>query len=422
MKEISIGIVGFGEFSESFLDYWIQHPYVHRVVGAEIIPERREHIANIFGIPMYESYEQMMEREPNLDCIGVFSQRHQHGPMVIDALKKGKHVFSAVPMGITEEEIYEILKIVKETRQIYMMGETCYYFPCAVWCREEFKKGRFGKFVYGESQYYHDIADMFSSFAAQGDSWKRVAGIPPMYYSTHSMSMLFSSIDDVPVDVTCFGYEDTQGDNIYGTGKNDWDNPFSNEIAILHMKKGGIARINEFRRCGTVKPSSYITGLYGDVGAYEGSGNQHLFSRNDAYNKEFSSVTVSDQINTFNYENDKTTMPDGLGRTSYHYMCGFSKVHDLSRLPECFVNMKKLGHVPSVDGHNGSHPFLVDDFVRAVVTGKLPPVTPWMSAIYTLAGIYAHESAMQGGKTLRIPDVGEAPKDWEIIDYSEIQY
>ena len=84
--------------------------------------------------------------------------------------------------------------------------------------------------------------------------------------------------------------------------------------------------------------------------------------------------------------------------------------------------MKKLGHVPSVDGHNGSHPFLVDDFVRAVVTGKLPPVTPWMSAIYTLTGIYAHESAMQGGKTLRIPDIGEAPKDWEIIDYQDLKY
>lgn len=417
--KLSIGIVGFGEFSESFLDLWIEHPYVEKVVGAEIIPERREHIAKTYGIKMYESYDEMLEKEPELTSVGIFSQRHQHGPMVIQALKTGKHVFSAVPMGISEEEVFEILELVEKKRLTYMMAETCYYFPCAVWCREEFKKGRFGKFVYGESQYYHDIADMFGSFAAQGDSWKRVAGIPPMYYSTHSMSMLFSAIDDYPVDVTCFGYEDTEGDGIYGKGLNDWDNPYSNETAILRMKKGGIARINEFRRCGTVRPSSYITGIYGDKGAYEGSGNQHLFSRNDAYNGEFSSVTVSDEINTFNYLAEKDTMPDGLGRTDYKYMMGYSNVHNLDRLPKNFLDIAERSHVNGVMGHNGSHPFLVDDFVRSVKTGKLPPVNPWMAAHYTLTGIYAHKSAMMGGVTLQLPEIGEPPADWETISFEE---
>ena len=44
--KINIGIVGFGEFSESYLDLWINHPMVEKVVGAEIIKERREHIEN----------------------------------------------------------------------------------------------------------------------------------------------------------------------------------------------------------------------------------------------------------------------------------------------------------------------------------------------------------------------------------------
>lgn len=420
---ISIGIVGFGEFSVSYLDIWLKHPKVEKVVGAEFLDERRKDVSDTYGIKVYKDYDEMLENEPDLNCIAVFSQRHQHGPMVIKALSLGKHVFSAVPMGITEEEVFEILKLAEEKRLIYMMAETCYYFPCAVWCREQFKKGKFGKFVYGESQYYHDIADMFGAFASNGNSWKRVAGIPPMYYSTHSMSMLFSAIDDYPVEVTCFGYTDTQGDDIYGEGKNEWDNPFSNETAILRMKKGGIARINEFRRCGTVRPSSYITGLYGDKGAYEGSGNQHLFSRNDAYNnKEFASFDVSSEINTFNYENEKDSLKNGEGRTDYKYMMGFSKVHNIKRLPKELVNIAETSHVNSVMGHNGSHVFLVDDFVRAVITGKLPPVDPWMSAHYTITGIYAHKSAMMGAKTLTLPEIGEAPKDWEHIDFDDIKY
>lgn len=424
--KIKIGIVGFGEYSQSYIDLWMKHPLIEKVVGAEFIPSRREHIAEAYGIKVYESYDQMLEAEPDLNCVGIFSQRHQHGPMVLQALNAGKHVFSAVPMGINEDEVFEILKLSEEKRLIYMMAETCYYFPCAVWCREKFKEGRFGKFVYGESQYYHDVADMFGSFAAQGDTWKRVAGIPPMYYSTHSMSMLFSAIDDYPVDVTCFGYVDTEGDDIYGEGKNDWDNPFSNETAILRMKNGGIARINEFRRCGTVRPTSYITGLYGDKGAYEGSGNQHLFSRNDAYNDhEFTSETVSDEINTFTFLEDKDTMKDGEGRTNYKYMVGFSKVHDTARLPENFRRIEEIATGPykrSTLGHNGSHMLLVDDFVRSVVTGKLPPVNAWMAAHYTLAGIYAHKSAMMGGVTLTLPEIGEAPEDWDTINFADIDY
>ena len=133
MKKINIGIVGFGEYSLSYLDLWLAHPRVGRVVGAEFIKERRDEVTNKFGVQVYESYEKMLAAEPDLDCIGIFSQRHQHGPMVLKALELGKHVFSAVPMGITEEEVLEILRISTEKRLIYMMAETCYYFPCAVW-------------------------------------------------------------------------------------------------------------------------------------------------------------------------------------------------------------------------------------------------------------------------------------------------
>lgn len=419
---LKIGIVGFGEFSKSYMDIWLNHPLVEKAVGAEILEERRSEVEREFGIKMYPDYDTMLEKETDLNCVAIFSQRHQHGPMVIKALNAGKHVFSAVPMGITEDEVFEILRLAKEKHLIYMMAETCYYFPCAEWCRREYRKGRFGKFVYGEAQYYHDIADMFRTFASQGESWKRVAGIPPMYYATHSMSMLFSSIDDYPVDVTCFGYTDTQGDGIYGVGNNDWDNPFSNETAILNMSKGGIARINEFRRVGTVRPTSYITGLYGDTGAYECSGNQHLFSRNDAYNNhEFTSCDVSDEINTLNFICDKETLKNGEGRTNYLYMTGFSNVHNVARLPKKLQALgAKSGSIPT--GHNGSHFFLVDDFVRAVETGKLPPVDPWMAAHYTITGIYAHKSAMMGGVTLKLPEIGTAPETWPHIDFDDIRY
>jgi predicted dehydrogenase len=318
-------------------------------------------------------------------------------------------------MGITEEEISQVLELVKQTRLTYMMAETCYYFPCAIWCRKAHEEGKFGAFQYGAAQYYHDIGDMQAAYITEGDRWKWMAGIPPMYYSTHSMSMLFSAIDDVPEEVTCFGVEDTVGDGIYGKGNNAWDNPFSNETAILRMKKGGLARINEFRRVGINKPSSYITCFYGDKGAYECSVTNHTFQRGVASGETPYMEDVGPLVNTIRYNEEIDTMDKRTGPISVRYIEGYAAIQDTSRLPVDFRNEKPYSHY-------NSHPFLVDDFVRAVMTGKLPPNNAWDAARYMIPGLIAHESALQGGVLMDIPDFGDAPADWEKLTFETPDY
>ena len=83
------------------------------------------------------------------------------------------------------------------------------------------------------------------------------------------------------------------------------------------------------------------------------------------------------------------------------FTSGSAPVHDRSRLPVEFAG--------AVDGHEGSHHFLADDFVTAVNSGSLPPVNAWVAARYTLPGIVAHESAVNGGARLAIPDMGDTP-------------
>lgn len=413
---VKLGIVGFGEFSESFLDLFLTHPDIEKVVGCELVKERRDHIAKDFGIKMYASYDEMLESDEELDSIAIFTQRHQHGPMIIKALEHGKNVFSAVPIGINVEEIKEIIALVEKTRLIYMAAETCYYFPCAIYCREKYKSGDFGKFVFGEAQYYHDITEMFDSFSGSGDpSWKKVAGIPPMYYPTHSMTMLFSAVNEYPTQVSCLGFRDDIGDEIYGEGCNNWDNPFSNETAIFRMSGGGVARINEFRRVGAGKPSSFITGIYGTKGCYQCSGMHHVFQHGPVFGQSASMEDVSSLINSQKYEQNKDKLDMTVDPMLYKYHRGYSKVHPIERLP--------VAHRDIPDGgHSGSHAFLVDDFVRAVMTGKLPPNNAWDAANSMVPGIIAHESALQNGKLLDIPYMGKAPEDWEMIDYNDRIY
>lgn len=71
--------------------------------------------------------------------------------------------------------------------------------------------------------------------------------------------------------------------------------------------------------------------------------------------------------------------------------------------------------MPLETNHAGTHKFMVDDFCQAYMTGKLSPTNAWQAARYNLPGLTAHQSAMQGGVTLDVPDCGNPPAELEVL-------
>jgi hypothetical protein len=55
------------------------------------------------------------------------------------------------------------------------------------------------------------------------------------------------------------------------------------------------------------------------------------------------------------------------------------------------------------DGHGGSHGYLMHEFVTAILQNRRPLVDAAWALNMTVAGIVAHESALKGGETLKIP-------------------
>ena len=60
---------------------------------------------------------------------------------------------------------------------------------------------------------------------------------------------------------------------------------------------------------------------------------------------------------------------------------------------------------PKVEGggHGGSHGYLTDEFVTAVLQDRKPLVDINQSLNMTVSGIVAHESALKDGELLKIP-------------------
>lgn len=400
-----IGIVGIGQFSRCFIPLFKMHPFVDEVSLADLDSERLNKSAAAFGIEKtYSSLEDML-KNADVDAVAIFTQRHLHGEHVIQALKAGKHVYCAVPMAQSEEEVSHILEEVKHSGLIYMTGETSYYYPSTVICRDRFNAGQFGSFVYGEAQYLHDmIHGFYDAFRySGGKDWKKVAGIPPMFYPTHSVSMVLSVTGASATQVSCLGYTDRHMDGIFKEGGNLWNNSFSNESALLRTSDGGMMRINEFRRVGWGGKNSVYMSMFGTEGSYEEHAGSSVWS--NLKWGELEDLTDNLKCHDEYVEIDNNGLNEVL---SNDFHATLAKVHHSYRLPPAYASLP--------NGHFGSHQFLVDDFMKALITNKLPPNHAWRAAEYVLPGLIAHQSALHDGETIKIPAVEAPPAHWDFLN------
>lgn len=390
MKKLKVAVIGGGQFSSSFIHLFQAHPFVEEVALVELNAERRASIAAKFSIKhTFVSLSDLWNSDFN--AVAIFTPRWTHAQIALEAIENGRHVYTAVPMGITEGEISQLVQASSKTKLTYFMAETSFYYPAVVFSRRKFADGQMGKFVYGEGEYLHDMSHGFSdAYAANGgDDWKSTASFPPMLYATHSVSMILSVTGAQATSVTCIGIKDTAGDGIFDSNISMWKNDQSNQIALFETSDGGVMRIAELRRVGTAPLESTVRmSIFGTEGSFE----QQVGYASWATKNTFDIVT--DEIGTFSdVENPYSLKPDYVSPNLWDG--GFARVHDRSQLPKEFLGLS--------NGHGGSHQFMVDDFVMDAVGARKAPMNVIDAARFTIPGVLAHQSAQMSGQKLQIP-------------------
>ncbi len=397
---MKIAMVGSGQFAGSFATLWNLHPDVEAVYATDLLPERAEELKNRIGLAgTFASYDEVLASD--VDAVAILTQRWTHHDLVLAGLEAGKHVYSAVPMAITADEIAAIIDKVKQTGLIYMMGETSYYNPAVVYAREKIAAGEWGRIFYGEGDYVHDMDNGF--YAAYqysgGENWKQTASYPPMLYPTHAVGGVLGAWPTHAVSVSCIGVKDDRGDGVFDKDVSLWGNEFSNMSALFELADGGVMRTNEFRRVGHPgKAHESRFRWYGTDGVMEQTNTSASFTTRTDIDD------IGQLFETRAPQGHQGVEVEGLDPELLHsFQSGTARVHDRSRLPQEFDG--------APNGHEGSHHFLADDFVQAIKTGKQPPVNAWTAARFTLPGIIAWESANRGGERLPVPDHGDCPLD-----------
>jgi len=393
---VKIGILGAGPFANHFIPLFQAHPLVDEVCFAERLPERRQATVERHGLQRsYASFEELLHSD--VDAVAVFTQRWTHAPLAVQAMRAGKHVYSAVPAAVTVEELEELIDTVRETGQIYMLGETSYYQAETVVCRKLYRQGAFGRFVYAEAGYLHDMEHGFYPpyKIANGPEWKRFASFPPMLYPTHSVGCILGVTGDRMTSVSCLGQTDSHPDEIFDRELSYFDNDFSNESALMRSANGGMCRANEFRR--VTGPDPLV--VHGTAAAFR----HQTWHRHDRSTQDLSAelaLSAAQKPDDWEEQRRQGAQED--------FFAGVAAVHDSERLPATFAGQP--------NGHGGSHQFLADDFVVACSRGQTPVLNAWTAARFCLPGIIAHQSALRDGEKMAVPDLGDPPASLSIMD------
>ena len=350
-RRIRIGIVGHG-VCQFGLQFDLQHhPNVELVAVSDLFPDRCADMAlKAKCAKTYPSLEEMV-KDDSIEAIFCATDAPAHAKHAILCMEHGKHVATAVPAFRGDiEDAEKLLECCRKNNDlVYAMFETSCFHDDLYAMEKLYAAGVFGRLVYSEGEYCHPHSLGEPELDSYKD-WRKNGS--PMWYPTHATAYYVGVTHKPLLDVSCQGTplfdKDKQVPNAIG-------NTFKSEVGLFRTAEGGLSRMIICKSQGEYLEAGRIRGEYG------------------GYNHTF--------------EGDKT------GKKRYYEAIKGG------------LKIKKYALPPGVSpgGHGGSHGYLGDDFIDAILRGRRPKVDVIDALNMTVPGYYGHLSSMKDGETMKIP-------------------
>ena len=366
--KINIAIVGLG-FGAEFIPIYQRHPHANMYAICQRTRSKLDAVGDAFGVERrYDDFHSLI-RDPNVDAVHVNSPIPDHAWMSLAALKAGKHVACTVPMATSIADCKRIVDLARKTGLTYMMMETVVYAREFLYIKELYDTGKLGKIQFLQASHQQDM-----------DGWPNYwPGLPPMWYATHCVGPMLALTNATAEYVSCFGSGTIRKELIA-----EYGSPFAVETAHIKFKSSDLtARI--YRSLFDVaRQYRESIDVYGSKQSFEWTLIEH--EPHVLHTAKRPEAKIPKRV----------TAPDFAKRLPKAIRPFTTKgVYDLA----------KKTHLSFTQGagHGGSHPHLVHEFVTALVEGREPFPNARQSANWTCVGLCAHQSALAGGKIVKLP-------------------
>lgn len=155
---IVVGYIGTGSQGQSHIDSQKKFAADNNIAqGAvcDLYQKRLRQAQQKAGLPdqdAYADYRRLLERK-DIDAITIATVDNWHGPVAVDAMESGKHVFGEKPLTRYLGEAFQVYDTCKRTGRVFQLGsQGCAdrkYHAAHKWVKE----GRLGPLVWGQASY-----------------------------------------------------------------------------------------------------------------------------------------------------------------------------------------------------------------------------------------------------------------------------
>ena len=338
-RKLRVAIVGYGVCQFGAAFGFQNHPNVEIVAVSDLFPDRCANLAK--ECRCEKTYPSLKElvKDDRIEAVFIATDAPSHAKHAIEALKHGKHVASAVPAVFGSLEEAEQLFKAVKSSGLKYMMFETSYFHEDLYAMRQIYNSG------GLGKVLYSEGEYYHYMPEPIPSYKdwRV-GLPPQWYPTHSNAYYVGVTGGSFTEVSCMGTK-SRIDHLQ-PGNNRYKNSYGSEIALFRTTEGGMSRM---------AVSWDSPGSGGEMGRVRGQ-------KGSFYGK---------------YDGLEKSLPD----------------------------TKRPPLPPGVPagGHGGSHGYLMNEFVTAILQNRKPLVDIAQALNMTIAGIVAHQSALKDGELLKIP-------------------
>ena len=205
IPEVRIGFVGIGGQGGGHVRNFLRIPGCRITAVCDVREERtawatQQIAAAGFPVPTVyargeRDFERLCETE-DLDLVFNATPWEWHVPIMLAALRAGKHTATEVPAAMTLDDCWALVEAAETHKKHCVMMENCNYDRMEMMAFNMVRQGLFGEILHAEGGYNHDLRGI--KFSDRGEGlWRRAWSmkLDGNLYPTHGLGPIANCLD-----------------------------------------------------------------------------------------------------------------------------------------------------------------------------------------------------------------------------------
>ncbi len=164
---IKFAVVGSGYIGKRHAETILENPDSLLVAICDNSLQRAEETSH-FGVPFYNSLEEMISNGPEFDVLCIATPNSLHAEHAITGLENKKHVVIEKPMALTKSDCERIIfKSLQVSKQVFCVMQNR-YSPPSVWIKDIVNQGLLGQVFMVQVNCYWNRDSRYYN----GNTWK----------------------------------------------------------------------------------------------------------------------------------------------------------------------------------------------------------------------------------------------------------